>query len=64
MSYQRIKQSIIDIRNKNSNIYKSNSNTFVRKRKMEFTDYVWYLIMQKGRTKSMELDEYLRSKKI
>ena len=29
---------------------------------MEFTDYVWYLIMQKGRTTSMELDEYLKIK--
>ena len=29
---------------------------------MDFTDCVWYLIMQKGRTTSMELDEYLKNK--
>ena len=62
MCYQRVNQSIIDIKNKNSNNYKSNNSVFVRKRKMEFTDYVWYLIMQKGRTTSMELDEYLKNK--
>ena len=27
---------------------------------MNFADFVWYLIMQKGRTTSMELDEYLK----
>ena len=43
-------------------MYKSNDKVFVRKRKMEFTDFVWYLIMQKGRTTSMELDEYLKNK--
>lgn len=62
MSYQRINKSIRDIKNKKSQIYKSNDKVFVRKRKMEFTDFVWYLIMQKGRTTSMELDEYLKNK--
>ena len=62
MSYQRINKSVTDIKNKNSKMYKSNENVFVRKRKMEFTDFVWYLIMQKGRTTSMELDEYLKNK--
>ena len=62
MSYQRISKSKIDIKNKDSNRYKNNKNVFIRKRKMEFTDYVWYLIMQKGRTTSMELDEYLKNK--
>lgn len=62
MSYKRIKKSIRNIKNKNSKKYKNNSKAFVRKRKMEFTDFVWYLIMQKGRTTSMELDEYLKSK--
>ena len=62
MSYQRISKSKKDIKTKNSNKYKNNEKAFVRKRKMEFTDYVWYLIMQKGRTTSMELDEYLKNK--
>ena len=57
MSYKRINKSINEIKSKNSNMYKSNDKVFVRKRKMEFTDFVWYLIMQKGRTTSMELDE-------
>ena len=29
---------------------------------MTFEDYVWYLTLQKGRTTSMELDQYLRNK--
>lgn len=29
---------------------------------MNFKDYVWYLIFQKGRTACMELDEYLKHK--
>lgn len=62
MSYQIINKSIRDIKNKKSQIYKSNDKVFIRKRKMEFTDFVWYLIMQKGRTTSMELDEYLKNK--
>ena len=62
MSYRRISKSKKDIKTKNSNKYKNNEKAFVRKRKMEFTDYVWYLIMQKGRTTSMELDEYLKNK--
>lgn len=62
MSYKRINKSINEIKNKNSKMYKSSDRVFVRKRKMEFTDFVWYLIMQKGRTTSMELDEYLKNK--
>lgn len=62
MSYQRVNKSIRNIKNKNSQTYKSSDKVFVRKRKMDFTDFVWYLIMQKGRTTSMELDEYLKNK--
>ena len=50
------------MKNKNSKMYKNNDKVFVRKRKMEFSDFVGYLIMQKGRTTSMELDEYLKNK--
>lgn len=64
MSYKRINKSVKDIEEKNNQNekYKNNSKVFVRERKMNFTDYVWYLIMQKGRTTSMELDEYLKNK--
>lgn len=64
MSYKRINKSVKDIKEKNNQNekYKNNSKAFVRERKMSFTDYVWYLIMQKGRTTSMELDEYLKNK--
>ena len=64
MSYKRINKSVKDIKEKNNQNekYKNNSKVFVRERKMSFTDYVWYLIMQKGRTTSMELDEYLKNK--
>lgn len=64
MSYKRINKSVKDIKGKNNQNekYKNNSKVFVRERKMSFTDYVWYLIMQKGRTTSMELDEYLKNK--
>ena len=62
MCYQRINQSIVKIQNKDSINYKNNINAFIRKRKMNFTDYIWYLTMQKGRTTSMELDEYLKNK--
>ena len=64
MSYKRINKSVKDIKEKNNQNekYKNNSKVFVRERKMNFTDYVWYLIMQKGRTTSMELDEYLKNK--
>lgn len=64
MSYQRINKSINGIRNKSNQNegYKNSSKVFVRERKMGFKDFVWYLIMQKGRTTSMELDEYLKNK--
>ena len=62
MCYKRINQSIVEIKTKDSKNYKSNSNAFIRKRKMDFTDYIWYLTMQTGRTTSMELDEYLKNK--
>lgn len=62
MCYQRLNESIEEIRRKNSSNYKNSINAFVRNRKMNFTDYVWYLTMQKGRTTSMELDEYLKNK--
>lgn len=60
MSYQRINKSVNDIRSKSNHNekYKNSSKVFVRERKMRFNDFVWYLIMQKGRTTSMELDEY------
>ena len=29
---------------------------------MDFKDYLWYIIMQKGKTTGMELDEYLKVK--
>ena len=64
MSYKRINKSVKDIKEKNNQNgkYKNNNKVFVRERKMRFTDNVWYLIMQKGRTTSMELDEYLKNK--
>ena len=62
MSYKRINKSISGIKDRNSSIYKSNDKVFIRRRKMDFTDFVWYIIMQKGRTTSMELDEYLKNK--
>ena len=64
MSYQRIIKSVDGIKNKSEHNekYKNNDTVFVRERKMGFKDFVWYLIMQKGRTTSMELDEYLKNK--
>lgn len=64
MSYQRINKSVKDIKRKDNQKerYKTNSKVFVRNRKMNFTDFVWYIIMQKGKTTSMELDEYLKNK--
>ena len=64
MSYKRIKRSIQNIKNKckNNQDYKINSNSFTRNRKMNLEDFIWYLTLQKGRTTSMELDEYLKSK--
>ena len=64
MSYQRVNKSINYIDNKSieNEDYKNNSKAFVRERKMGFKDFVWYLIIQKGRTTSMELDEYLKQK--
>lgn len=58
MSYQRINKSVNGIKNKSNQNegYKNSSKVFVRERKMGFKDFVWYLIMQKGRTTSMELD--------
>lgn len=50
MSYQRINKSVRKIKAKNNQKekYKTNQKVFVRNRKMNFTDFVWYLIMQKG----------------
>ena len=64
MSYKRFDNSIKDLykKDENNKIYKTKENAFTRNRKMNFKDYVWYLIMQKGRTTSMELDEYLKNK--
>ena len=64
MSYERIDKSIYDISMKSTNNknYKNKESAFTRDRKMGFKDYVWYLTLQKGRTTSMELDEYLKNK--
>lgn len=64
MSYKRIEKSLKNIITKSENCenYKNIQNSFTRNRKMNFKDYVWYLIFQKGRTASMELDEYLKHK--
>ena len=64
MTYRRIKRSIQNIKNKSKiNIdYKITENSFTRNRKMNFEDFIWYLTLQKGRTTSMELDEYLKCK--
>lgn len=64
MSYKRIDKSLKDINIKSvkNADYKSNSKAFTRKRKMNFKDFIWYLTFQKGRTTSMELDEYLKNK--
>lgn len=64
MSYKRVDKSLenIDIKSINNQGYKNKDNAFTRERKMGFKDFVWYLIFQKGRTTSMELDEYLKNK--
>lgn len=64
MSYQRLNGSIshINVRCKNNKNYKEKESSFTRKRKMDFKDLVWYLTIQKGKTTSMELDEYLKNK--
>ncbi len=64
MSYKRIKRSLknIIIKSADNKNYRYNQSSFTRKRKMNFLDYVWYLTFQKGRTASMELDEYLKNK--
>ena len=66
MSYERIDKSIYDISMKSTNNknYKNKESAFTRYRKMGFKDYVWYLTFQKGRTTSMELDEYLKNKNV
>ncbi len=64
MSYKRIEKSFknIIIKSEICENYKYDQRKFTRNRKMNFKDYIWYLIFQKGRTSSMELDEYLKSK--
>lgn len=64
MSYERIDESVNNVIEKSikNREYKNNIQAFVRERKMGFKDFVWYLIMQKGKTTSMELDEYLKEK--
>ncbi len=64
MTYERIERSFENIifKSKNSENYKYYQSKFTRNRKMNFKDYIWYLIFQKGRTSSMELDEYLKNK--
>lgn len=64
MSYKRIDKSLEDIVRKSieNTKYKNNNRAFTRERKMNFKDFIWYLTFQKGRTTSMELDEYLKNK--
>ena len=64
MSFKRIEKSMnnILIKSTDNDNYRYKHKSFTRKRKMNFKDYVWYLIFQKGRTASMELDEYLKNK--
>ena len=64
MSYKRIDKSLEDIDTKSveNEGYKNKDNAFTRERKMGFKDFIWYLTFQKGRTTSMELDEYLKNK--
>lgn len=64
MSYRRIDKSLEDIDTKSveNQEYKNKDNAFTRERKMGFKDFIWYLTFQKGRTTSMELDEYLKNK--
>ncbi len=64
MSYKRIERSFKNIvtKSENGDNYKYDQRSFTRNRKMNFKDYIWYLIFQKGRTSSMELDEYLKNK--
>ena len=62
--YKRIDKSLenINIKSINSQRYKNSIKAFTRDRKMGFKDFIWYLTFQKGRTTSMELDEYLKNK--
>lgn len=62
MSYKRLNRAIEKIKETGNEKYKNNAKAFTRKRKMDFKDFVWYLIMQKGRTTALELDEYLKNK--
>ena len=51
MSYKRIERSLKNIIMKSENCenYKNTQKSFTRNRKMNFKDYVWYLIFQKGK---------------
>ena len=62
--YKRIDKSLenINIKSIDSQKYKNSIKSFTRERKMGFKDFIWYLTFQKGRTTSMELDEYLKNK--
>lgn len=63
MVYERINEGIKKVRKKcESGEYKTDKTKFTRDRKLKQEDFVWYLTMQKGRTTSMELDEYLKGK--
>ena len=64
MSYKRIDKSLndIDVKNIRNKEYKNKDSAFTRERKIGFRDFIWYLTFQKGRTTSMELDEYLKNK--
>lgn len=60
MSYKRIEKSLENIILKSEN-YKNYKNKFTRNRKMNFRDYM-ISPFQKGKTTSMELDEYLKNR--
>lgn len=63
MVYERINDGVEIIKRKcENNIYKTDVTKFTRERKLTQEDFVWYLTLQKGRTTSMELDEYLKEK--
>jgi len=63
MSYERIEKSIEEMMKKSKDVtYRTDEKRFTRERKLTSTDIVWYLTMQKGKSTSVELEEYLKNK--
>lgn len=63
MGYKRVIKGIENIAKKGTAaLYRTQENKFTRNRKMGQADLAWYLTLQKGRTSSVELDEYLKVK--